>query len=83
MVAVALGLAASVSWGLADFIGGTKSRALDLLAVLVVSQGVALVLLAVAVAIRAEGPPGAEPLLYAAGAGAAGVARRWGRQKGT
>ena len=74
MVAVALGLAASVSWGLADFIGGTKSRALDLLAVLVVSQGVALVLLAVAVAIRAEGPPGAEPLLYAAGAGAAGVA---------
>jgi len=74
VVAVALGLAASVSWGLADFIGGTKSRALDLLAVLVVSQGVALVLLAVAVAIRAEGPPGAEPLLYAAGAGAAGVA---------
>ena len=74
MVAVALGLAASVSWGLADFIGGTKSRALDLLAVLVVSQGVALVLLAVAVAVRAEGPPGAEALLYAAGAGAAGVA---------
>ena len=74
MVAVALGLAASVSWGLADFIGGTKSRALDLLAVLVVSQGVALVLLVVAVALRAEGPPGAEPLLYAAGAGAAGVA---------
>ena len=46
MVAVALGLAASVSWGLADFIGGTKSRTLDLLAVLVVSQGVALVVLA-------------------------------------
>ena len=74
MVAVALGLAASVSWGLADFIGGTKSRALDLLAVLVVSQGVALVLLVLAVTARAEGPPGAESLLYAAGAGAAGVA---------
>ena len=74
MVAVALGLAASVSWGLADFIGGTKSRALDVLAVLVVSQGVALVLLLVAVALRAEGPPGGESLLYAAGAGAAGVA---------
>ncbi len=73
MVAVALGLAASVSWGLADFIGGTKSRALDLLAVLVVSQGVALVLLFLATAARAEGPPGAEALLYAAGAGAAGV----------
>lgn len=74
MVAVALGLAASVSWGLADFIGGTKSRALDLLAVLVVSQGVALVVLLVAVAVRAEGPPGGGSLLYAAGAGAAGVA---------
>ena len=73
MVAVALGLAASASWGLADFIGGTKSRTLDLLAVLVVSQGVALVLLAVAVAVRAEGLPSGESLLYAAGAGVAGV----------
>ena len=74
VVAVALGLAASVSWGLADFIGGTKSRALDLLAVLVVSQGVALVLLLGAVTVRAEGLPSIESLLYAAGAGAAGVA---------
>ena len=73
MVAVALGLAASVSWGLADYIGGTKSRALDLLAVLVVSQSVALVLLVVAVAVRAEGLPSGESLLYASGAGAAGV----------
>ena len=74
MLAVALGLAASVSWGLADFIGGTKSRTLDVLAVLVVSQSAALALLLVAVAARGEGLPGVEPLLYAAGAGAAGVA---------
>jgi len=74
VVTVALGLAASVSWGLADFIGGAKSRALDLLAVLLVSQTVALVVLVVAAAGRAQGPPGVEPLLYAAGAGAAGVA---------
>ena len=74
MLAVALGLAASVSWGVADFIGGTKSRALDLLAVLLVSQAIALVALLVAVAARAEGLPGAESLLYAAGAGAAGAA---------
>jgi len=73
MVAVALGLAASISWGLADYIGGTKSRALDLVAVLVVSQGFALVLLLAAVAVRGEGPPGGESLLYAAGAGAAGA----------
>lgn len=74
MVSVALGLAASVSWGLADFIGGAKSRTLDVLAVLAVSQAVALAVLAVVAVVRAEGPPGAEPLLYAAGAGAAGVA---------
>lgn len=74
MAAVALGLAASLSWGLADYIGGTKSRALDLLAVLVVSQGVALALLGVTVVARAEGLPSGESLLYAAGAGAAGVA---------
>ncbi len=74
MVAVALGLAASFCWGLADFIGGTKSRTLDVLAVLAVSQAVALVLLAVVAVARAEGPPGVEPVLYAAGAGAAGAA---------
>ncbi len=73
MVAVALGLAASVSWGLADFIGGSKSRALDLLAVLVVSQGVALIVLLVAVAARGEGLPAGESLAYAGAAGAAGV----------
>lgn len=74
MVAVALGLAASVSWGLADFIGGSKSRTLDLLAVLVVSQGVALAALLVVLGARAQAPPDAGSLLYAAGAGVAGVA---------
>lgn len=74
MVAVALGLAASVSWGLADFIGGSKSRTLDLLAVLVVSQGVALAALLVVLGARAQAPPDAQSLLYAAGAGVAGVA---------
>ena len=74
MLAVALGLAASLSWGLADFIGGAKSRSLDLLAVLVVSQAVALVILVVAVGAWGDDLPGADSLLYAVGAGAAGVA---------
>ena len=74
MVAVALGLAASVSWGLADFLGGLKSRSLDLLTVLLISQTVALALLAAAVAVRGHGPPGAESLVYAGVAGSAGVA---------
>lgn len=73
MVAVALGLAASVSWGLADFIGGLKTKQLDVLAVLVVSQGIALVLLTIAVALSGAQAPPAGAVLAAAGAGAAGV----------
>jgi drug/metabolite transporter (DMT)-like permease len=73
VVAVALGLAASITWGAADFIGGLKSRALDVLAVLVVSQFAALVILALATAARGEGPPSGESLAYAAAAGAGGV----------
>lgn len=74
MVAVALGLAASVSWGLADFIGGSKARTLDVLAVLLVSQSVALVLLTVGVLASGADPPSASSALAAAGAGMAGVA---------
>jgi drug/metabolite transporter (DMT)-like permease len=74
VVAVALGLAASVSWGLADFIGGLKARTLDVLAVLVISQGLALLLLAVAVAASAPEAPSTAAALAAAGAGVAGVA---------
>lgn len=73
MVAVALGLAASVSWGLADFIGGLKARTLDLLAVLVVSQGLALVLLALALALSGGDPPPVGAVAAAGAAGAAGV----------
>lgn len=73
MLAIALGLAASLSWGVADFIGGLKSRALDVLAVLAISQSVALVLLVAATAALDEGPPAASALAYAALAGGAGV----------
>ena len=73
MIAVVLGLAASVSWGLADFLGGAKARKLDLLAVLMVSQALALVILLTAAALRAESPPGGAAVAYAVAAGAAGV----------
>jgi len=73
VLAVALGLAASLSWGVADFIGGLKSRALDVLAVLAISQTVALVLLVAATAALDQGPPAASALAYAALAGGAGV----------
>lgn len=73
MVAVALGLAASLSWGVADFIGGLKSRQKGVLVVLVFSQAVGALLLAVIVAARGEGPPEPEYLLYGVLAGLSGL----------
>ena len=60
MLAVLLALGASAAWGLGDFLGGVKARVLPALSVLAASQPVGLSLLAVAVAIRGDGPPGAE-----------------------
>lgn len=73
MVAVALGLAAGISWGLADFLGGLKSRQLHLLPVLMGSQAVGIALVGLAVVARGEGPPDAQFLLYGALAGLAGL----------
>jgi drug/metabolite transporter (DMT)-like permease len=73
VLAIALGLAASASWGLADFLGGLKSRTLDLLAVLVFSQGVGLVLIVAVVAVRAESAPDGTHVLYACLSGGAGI----------
>jgi drug/metabolite transporter (DMT)-like permease len=71
---VALGLAASISWGIADFLGGLKTRQLNVLVVLVISQGVGALLLAVVVALRGEGPPELHYLIYGALAGLCGLA---------
>jgi drug/metabolite transporter (DMT)-like permease len=68
-----LALAASLSWGVGDFLAGLSSRRLQLLTVLVVSQAAGLASLAVLVAVRGEGPPEARYLLYAALAGFAGA----------
>jgi len=60
--AAALALAAAVSWGIGDFLGGLKSRTLRPIAVLIVAQPIGGALLGIWVAIRGEGPPGAEVL---------------------
>jgi drug/metabolite transporter (DMT)-like permease len=73
MAAFALAFASSVSWGVADFIGGLKSRSLPLLNVLLVSQGVGLLAIAAFVAIRGEGPPGGDFAVFAALSAVAGV----------
>lgn len=67
-----LALAASVSWGIGDFLGGTRSRVLPALAVMAVSQPVGLASLALATAIRGTGPPGAG-ILWAAPAAVLGT----------
>ena len=71
MLAVALALGSSLAWGVSDFLGGLKSRSVPLLAVLLISQGTALGVLAVVVIALGEEPPGGSFLLYAVLAGVA------------
>ena len=73
MLAVALGLASSTAWGVADFLGGLKSRSLNLLSVLFVSQAIGLIPLVVIVALRGEPAPGGQDLLWACLGGLSGL----------
>jgi drug/metabolite transporter (DMT)-like permease len=69
MLAIALALGSSLAWGVSDFLGGLKSRTFPLFLVLLISQGAALIALAVIVAALGEPPPGGDFLLFAAFAG--------------
>ena len=73
MVAALLALASSLSWGLADFMGGLQSRRNALLAVLLLSQSVALAALLVAVAAGVPIEHDATATAIAAGSGALGI----------
>src|SRR5829696_345108 len=73
MLAAALALASSISWGLSDFLGGFQSRRHALLAVLVLSQGLALAILLVALAAGAPTEHDTAATLWAAGVGALGL----------
>jgi drug/metabolite transporter (DMT)-like permease len=55
-----LALSASLSWGVADFLGGVKARVLPALMVLAASQPFGLAALGVVVAVRGTGIPGGE-----------------------
>ena len=59
-MAALLALAASLSWGVGDFLGGVKARVLPSLTVLAVSQPFGLAALGIAVAVRGTGIPGDE-----------------------
>jgi len=73
VVAALLALASSLSWGLSDFLGGFQSRRHALLAVLVLSQGVALLILVVAVLAGAPTEHDATATVVAASVGALGL----------
>jgi drug/metabolite transporter (DMT)-like permease len=68
VLALVLGLAASLSWGLADFLGGFQSKRLPALVVVAFGQLGSLVVLALAVLVTGHGVPG-DVLLPAALAG--------------
>jgi drug/metabolite transporter (DMT)-like permease len=73
VIAILLGLGASVSWGLADFFGGVQSRRMPVLGVVLFSQLAGLLLVAVVVAVRGEAPPAGDFALYAALSSLAGI----------
>jgi drug/metabolite transporter (DMT)-like permease len=72
-VTAALALVASLLWGAADFLGGTAARRLPAHAVVLVSQGIALVLLVPVAAAVGGFTAGTGYLLWSLGAGAVGV----------
>jgi drug/metabolite transporter (DMT)-like permease len=73
LLAAVLALLSSLSWGLSDFLGGFQSRRHALLAVLVLSQGLALVILVVAVLAGAPTEHDAAATAWAAGVGGLGL----------
>jgi len=56
VLAAILALGASVGWGVADFLGGLKSRRVPVLAVIALAQPVGLITILIAVAAVGEGP---------------------------
>lgn len=78
MLAVALALASSVCWGLADFGAGLRSRQIALLTVLVVSSAAALPVVLAVVLLWGEPVPAlgdfVPPAAFAGASGAVGIA---------
>ncbi|HEV7806674.1 MAG TPA: DMT family transporter [Solirubrobacteraceae bacterium] len=73
MAAIALALASSVLWGIADFLGGVKSRSFPVPVVLACMYLTSLTVLAVFVGVRGEGPPGSDAVAAGLGSGMCGI----------
>jgi drug/metabolite transporter (DMT)-like permease len=72
VLAIALALAASVSWGTGDFFGGLTSRRLHVLTVLVVSQVFGLAAALTWIVLSGDGFPGWSATAWGAAAGLGG-----------
>jgi drug/metabolite transporter (DMT)-like permease len=73
MLAAVLALASSLSWGLSDFLGGLQSRRNHVLAVMLLSQGLALAILVAAVLAGAPTQHDAASTAWAAAVGLLGL----------
>ena len=82
MIPVVLALGSSLAWGLADFLGGLKSRSLALPTVLLLSQAVGLVITVAVVALAGEAPAASATLGWAALSGILDLAGLWALYRG-
>ncbi len=73
MAAIALALGCSVFWGLADFLGGLKSRTFPVPVVLGVMYLASLTVMATFAAARGVGPPQGSAVAASLGAGLVGI----------
>ena len=73
MLAIALGLGSSFLWGLADYLGGVKSRSFPVAVVLATMYLSSLVVMTLFAVGRGVGPPGTEAILAGLAAGLFGV----------
>jgi drug/metabolite transporter (DMT)-like permease len=74
MAAIAFALASSALWGLADYLGGLKSRTFPVPVVLAMMYLSSLTVMVVFVVARGEGPPASSHVLASLGAGLVGIA---------
>lgn len=74
MLAIALALGSSMLWGLADFLGGLKSRRFAVPIVLAVMYVTSLTVMAMFIVARGDGLPETEALAAGLGAGLFGIA---------
>ena len=73
-MSVGFAVAACMGWGIADFIGGLKSREIPTLRVLIIANGTGVVLLGSILAVSGRPMPGDTCLIWAIPAGLTGIA---------